>query len=61
MNAKPDGQQDEEPRKLTGEAAYKAHLESIEKRNMAARKSASDDRSAANQATAVRARRLLHD
>ena len=53
--------QEEEPRRLTGEAAYKAHLESIDKRNLAARKKAAEDRSPAERVTTARARRLKGD
>ncbi len=57
-----DGQrQPEEQRRLTGEAAFKAHLDSVEKRNAAARKQAAELRSASELATIARARQLKGD
>ena len=56
-----DGQSQPEERRLTGEAAYKAHLESVDKRNAAARKQAAEHKSSAELATIARARRLKGD
>jgi hypothetical protein len=53
--------QQEEPRRLTGEAAFKAHLDSVDKRNVAARKKAAEHRSSSDLATIARARRLKGD
>jgi hypothetical protein len=57
-----DGQHDEdEPRRLSGDAAFKAHLESVDKRNLAARKKAAEQRSMSERATIARARLLKGD
>jgi hypothetical protein len=60
MNTESERDRDE-PRRLTGEAAYKAHLESIDKRNIATRKKAAADRLTSDLATTARARRLKGD
>jgi flagellar hook-length control protein FliK len=51
----------DEPRKLTGEAAWKAHLNEVDKRNAEARRKAADARSAADSAAVARAYRLKGD
>lgn len=53
--------QPEERRKLTGEAAYRAHLESVDKRNALARKKAAEHRVDAERATIARVRQLKGD
>ena len=50
-----------EPRKLTGEAAWKAHLNEVDKRNVDARKKAAVARSATESAAVARARQLKGD
>jgi len=51
----------EEPRKLTGEAAWKAHLSDVDKRNADCKKKAAADRSATEMAAVARARQLKGD
>ena len=45
----------------TGEAAWKAHLNEVERRNAEARKKAADTRSASDVAAVARAYRLKGD
>ena len=54
-------EQVEEPRKLTGEAAWKAHLDDVDKRNAATRRQAAADRSTTELAAIARARQLKGD
>lgn len=51
----------DEPRRLTGEAAWKAHLNDVDRRNSDAKKKAAVDRSAAELAALARARELKGD
>ena len=51
----------DEPRRLTGEAAWKAHLNEVEKRNADARKKAAETRSATDLAAVARAHALKGD
>jgi hypothetical protein len=51
----------EEPRRLTGDAAWKAHLSDVEKRNADARKKAAEVRSATELAAVARANQLKGD
>ena len=51
----------DEPRKLTGEAAWKAHLNDVDKRNVDAKRKATQHRSAAEAAAVARARQLKGD
>jgi hypothetical protein len=51
----------DEPRRLTGEAAWKAHLNEVEKRNADAKKKAAEARSAIELAAVARAHQLKGD
>jgi len=51
----------DEPRKLTGDAAWKAHLNEVDKRNADARKKAAEARSATELAEVARAQQLKGD
>jgi hypothetical protein len=51
----------DEPRKLTGEAAWKAHLNDVDKRNSDAKRKATAERSATELAAIARARQLKGD
>ena len=51
----------EEPRRLTGEAAWKAHLDSVGKRNAVAKKKAAEHRSATERANITRSQHLKAD
>jgi len=50
-----------EPRKLTGDAAWKAHLNDVDKRNSDARKKAAEARAPAVSAAVARANQLKGD
>jgi hypothetical protein len=50
--------EEHEPRRLTGDAAWKAHLDSVDKRNTAAKKKAGERRSTTDLAAVARARQL---
>ena len=52
---------DGEPRKLRGEAAWKAHLDDVEKRNSAAKRKAAEHPSPVNLAAIARSRELKRD
>jgi len=47
--------------RLTGDAAWKAHRDELDKRNAAAKKKAADHKSADSLAAAARERRLAKD
>jgi hypothetical protein len=49
------------PQKLTGEAAWKAHLNDVDKRNADAKKKAAETRSATELAAVARANQLKGD
>jgi hypothetical protein len=51
----------DDPRRPTGEAAWKAHLNEVERRNVEARKKAAEARSATDVAAVARAYRLKGD
>jgi hypothetical protein len=51
----------DEPQRLTGEAAWKAHLNEVDKRNTDARKKAAEARSATELAAVARAHHLKGD
>jgi len=51
----------DEPRRLTGEAAWKAHLDSVDKRNAVAKKRAAERRSGTELAAIARSRQLKGD
>jgi hypothetical protein len=51
----------EEPRRPTGDAAWKAHLTEVERRNADARRKAGEARSATEVAAVARAHRLKGD
>ena len=50
-----------DPRRLTGDAAWKAHLNAVQTRNDDARKKAADARLTADVAAVARASRLKGD
>jgi hypothetical protein len=54
-------EQQGDPRRPTGEAAWKAHLDEVQRRNDEARKKAADARSAADVVAVARAYRLKGD
>jgi hypothetical protein len=51
----------DEPRRPTGEAAWKAHLNEVERRNADARRKAAQARSATELAAVARAHQLKDD
>jgi len=51
----------DEPRTLTGEAAWKAHLNEVDKRNADTKKKAAETRSASELAAMTRAHQLKGD
>jgi hypothetical protein len=54
-------EQQGDTRRPTGDAAWKAHLDAVQRRNAEARKKAADVRSAADVAAVARAYRLKGD
>ena len=51
-------EQEEEPRRPTGDAAWRAHRDDLDRRNAATRKTAHEHTSATDLTTAARERRL---
>jgi hypothetical protein len=50
--------EEQDPRRLTGDAAWKAHLDSVDKRNAVAKKKAAERRSTTDLAAIARSRQL---